>query len=145
MKQKVSLKNIIAGTSLMLTLTLLVFIDYQRVQKDFSHLKTKLNEFRMESLMMGKNLVIGFKENEMSATVYKTNQQIESMKISTLHDVQYDTVLGIDTIVFYKGTTSAYNKRIHGGEISLRSWLGFTKYIHINCAGYVREGQYPED
>ena len=52
---------------------------------------------------------------------------------------------GKDTIVFSRGTTSAFNIRIHGGEIILKSWLGFTKYIHINCAGYIREGRYPDE
>jgi hypothetical protein len=42
-----------------------------------------------------------------------------------------------------QGTTSEHNKRIHGGEIMLKSILGFKKYIHVNCNGYVREGRYP--
>ncbi len=67
------------------------------------------------------------------------------MEFSTINDVRYDSTLGIDTIVFQQGVTSTFNKRIHGGEIILRSWLGFTKHIHINCAGHVREGRYPEE
>jgi hypothetical protein len=56
----------------------------------------------------------------------------------------YDTTAGKNTIVFHGGTTSMHNKRIHGGEIALRSWFGFRKYIHVNCAGLAEEGRYPE-
>jgi hypothetical protein len=41
--------------------------------------------------------------------------------------------------------TSAYNKRVHDGEIMLKSLLGFTRYIHVNCNGVVAEGRYPEE
>ncbi len=67
------------------------------------------------------------------------------MKVSTLHKVNYDTTLGKDMIVFENGVTNPFNIRIHGGDLSVKSWLGFTKNIHVNCAGYVREGKYPED
>jgi len=47
-------------------------------------------------------------------------------------------------IVFNNGVTDSYNTRVHGGEIILRSLLGFEKSTHVNCAGLVREGRYPE-
>ena len=144
-KQEIKPKNIIIATLLMCILVLLVFFDYQRVHKDFRDLKTRLNEIRMETLTKNRSHVLNFKWNIMSVTDYQTKKTIETMNLSTLKDVQYDTKLGKDTIVFSRGTTSAFNIRIHGGEIILKSWLGFTKYIHINCAGYIREGRYPQE
>jgi len=126
-------------------MALLVFFDYQRVQKNFRVLKTILNEIRLATLTNESNLVVSFKGKIISILKYPGLEEIESMKISTLSDVMYDTKLGANTIVFNKGTTSAFNIRIHGGEIVLKSWFGFKKHIHINCAGFIREGTYPED
>jgi hypothetical protein len=55
----------------------------------------------------------------------------------------YQTTLGDNRIVFLNGTTSYHNKRIHRGEIALWTWLGFIKYMHMNCAGFVEMGRYP--
>ena len=59
--------------------------------------------------------------------------------------VDYDTIMRNDMIVYTWRGTAAYNKRVHGGEIMLKSWLGFRRYIHVNCSGVVTEGRYPED
>jgi len=64
--------------------------------------------------------------------------------VPALHRVDYDTIRGSSMIVFDRGTAS-YNKRIHGGEIELRSVLGRVKYIHVNCTGYAMEGRYPAE
>ena len=124
---------------------MLVFFDYQRVQKDFRNLKAQLMNTRFETLIKNKTLVVKFKGKEVSISDYQTGETIETIQISTLKGVKYDTKLGKNIIVFEKGTTNRFNTRIHGGEISLKSWLGFTKYIHVNCAGYIREGRYPEN
>ena len=145
MKKKISFKNIIVGTSLMTTFAMLVFSDYQRVQKDFRNLKNQLMNTRFESLIKNKSFVVKFKEKEMTVSDYQTGKSKEIMQIPTLKEVRYDTKLGKNMIVFERGTTDRFNTRIHGGEILLRSWLGFGKNIHVNCAGYIREGGYPED
>ena len=67
------------------------------------------------------------------------------MTVPTLDQVNYDTTLGDDMIVFYKRGTAEYNKRIHGGDIRLKSWLGFRKNIAVNCTGLVVEGVYPAE
>ena len=129
----------------MTTFAMLVFSDYQRVQKDFRNLKAQLMNTRFESLIKNKSFVVKFKKKEMTVSDYQTGKSKEIMQIPTLKEVRYDTKLGKNMIVFEGGTTDRFNSRIHGGEISLRSWFGFTKYIHVNCAGYIREGRYPED
>ncbi len=34
---------------------------------------------------------------------------------------------------------NARNVRTHGGDIRLRSWLGFEKHLAVNCNGYGSE------
>ncbi|HSL40351.1 MAG TPA: hypothetical protein VK857_08265, partial [Desulforhopalus sp.] len=65
-------------------------------------------------------------------------------KYPTIKEVNYDTKIGKNMIVIHRGTTELFNERVHGGEIELKSWCGFKKYIHVNCAGVVSEGRYPE-
>jgi hypothetical protein len=60
-----------------------------------------------------------------------------------LADVNYNTTLGDDMIVFDGHGTSEYNKRVHGGDLRLKSWFGFRKNIAVNCTGLVTEGLYP--
>ena len=65
--------------------------------------------------------------------------------IPTIAKVDYDTTMGKGMIVYEWRGTSAHNKRVHGGEIMLKSLLGFRRYLHVNCTGLVTEGRYPED
>lgn len=60
----------------------------------------------------------------------------------TLYKGNYDTTLGDDMIVFYERGTGQYNKRVHGGDIRLKSWVGFRKNIVVRCTGLVMEGVY---
>jgi len=65
--------------------------------------------------------------------------------IPTIARVDYDTTMGNDMIVFTWRGTAEHNKKVHGGEIMLKSMLGFRRHIHVNCTGLVKEGRYPED
>ena len=143
--KKINFKNVAVLAFLQIALAMMVFYDYLSVQNDFKALKARLMNIRMETISNNKSLTVKFDEKKISVSDHQTGQQIDSFQITTLSDVHYDTKLGKNMIVFDRGTTERFNIRIHGGEISLRSWFGFRKYIHINCAGYIREGRYPED
>ena len=143
--KKINFKNVAVLSLLQIALFMMVFYDYLSVQNDFKALKTRLMNIRMETISNDKILIVKFDEKKISISNYQTRQEVDSFQISTLNEVHYDTKLGKNMIVFDRGTTERFNIRIHGGELSLRSWFGFRKYIHINCAGYVREGRYPED
>ena len=143
--KKINFKNVAVLTLLQIALSMMVFYDYLSVQNDFKALKTRLMNIRMETISNDKIIIVKFDEKKISVLNYQTGQEVDSFEISTLNDVLYDTKLGKNMIVFDRGTTERFNIRIHGGEISLRSWFGFRKYIHINCAGYIQEGRYPED
>jgi len=145
MNKKINLLNIMVLTSIIIFVTLTIYLDYQRVEKNFRNLKAKLMDTRLKTLINNKTFVVKFKGKEIVVSDYQTGESIEAMQIPTLKEVKYDTKLGKNMIVFERGTTGRFNTRIHGGEILLKSWLGFTKYIHVNCAGYIREGRYPED
>lgn len=145
MKQKLSIKNIIIATAIITAVASLVFFDHHRVQKDFTKLKADLMRIRLKSVTENKPLVVKFNNNEVSVLDFPKGPLMETLQFSTISKVIYDTTIWDDMIVFHTGTTSLHNKRIHGGEIALRSWLGFSKHIHVNCAGLVQEGRYPEN
>lgn len=123
----------------------LICIDYQWLEKSFGDFKVQLQNVRFDSLYKNKVLLVKFEGKQMTVSEYSTGKIIKSTKIPALKKVLYNTKAGSNTIVFNRGTTSSFNLRIHGGEIVLGSWLGFKKHIHVNCAGYIQEGKYPEE
>lgn len=117
--------------------------DYHRVDSDFAELKDFLNEARYSTIYEGKSYIVRFEDNQADLYTFK-NEFIRSLPVPTLSQVNYNTTLGDNMIVFRPGGTHEYNIRIHGGDIRLKSWLGFSKCIAVNCNGFVKEGVYPE-
>ena len=145
MNRKISVKNIIAISTIIVLLGLLVIFDHQRVANDFFNLRADLMRIRFDTITENNSVIVKFNKNQMSVIDFGTGDLIETKNHPTISDVSYETKIGKNIIVFHRGTTELFNKRVHGGEIALRSWLGFEKYIHLNCAGFVSEGRYPED
>lgn len=145
MKQKIRIKNIIIASSVIIAIALLVLFDYHRVNSDFERLKADLIRIRLKSITEDTVLTVKFDGNTVSVVEFFDGPLIESNVYSTISKVEYVTTVGKSRIVFCAGTTSMYNERIHGGEIALKSWFGFSKYIHVNCAGLIEEGRYPEE
>ena len=139
-----SIKNIVIATSIIFAVFLLVLFDYHSVQSDFKHLKADLMRIRLKSVTDDKPLMVKFNGTEVSVLGFPTGPLLEKLQFRTIQNVVYDTTAGKNMIVFHNGTTSMHNKRVHGGEIGLRSWFGFQKFIHVNCAGLAEEGRYPE-
>jgi hypothetical protein len=144
MKQKFNIKNIVIAALFLTTISSLVLWDHHRVENDFMRLKADLMRIRLQSVTENKPLIFKFNENEVSVLEFPDGPLLETLQFSTISKVMYDTTIGKDMIVFHAGTTSMHNKRIHGGEIVLKSWLGFSRHIHVNCAGLAEEGRYPE-
>ena len=84
---------------------------------------------------MGKDVIVKDKRGNV----------LDFLHVSTLHKVNYDTRLGKSMIVFSGRGTTPYNIRVHGGDMTLKSWFGFRKNIAVNCTGLVTEGLYPDD
>jgi len=145
MKQKIRIKNIIIASSIITVIALLVLFDYHRVNSDFERLKADLMRIRLKSITEDTVLTVKFDGNTVSVVEFFDGPLIESHVYSTISKVEYDTTVGKSRIVFCAGTTSMYNERIHGGEIALKSWFGFNKYIHVNYKGIAEEGRYPEE
>ena len=121
-----------------------VLWDYDRVNMDFYRLKSLLTDVRSKTAGRDRILIARFSENQVSIHDYEKGEILETVHLPTLDQVNYNTTLGDDRIVFYKRGTAKYNKRIHGGDIRLKSWLGFRKNLVIRCTGLAREGVYPE-
>ena len=122
-----------------------VLWDYYRVATDFSALKALLSDTRYRAIGNDKTFVVRFVGKEVIITDKTTGKVIKSLRVRTLDEVNYNTTLGDDMIVFDGHGTSKYNKRIHGGDLRLKSWLGFRRNIAVNCTGLVTEGVYPAE
>jgi Tfp pilus assembly protein FimT len=118
--------------------------DLLRLDKDFNQLYLMLRTARVDALYMKTTVIVRFNGSMVTVTNQKDSRNITTT-IPMIAKVDYDTVMGNDMIVYDLHGTSAYNKRVHGGEIMLKSLLGFQRYIHVNCNGVVTEGRYPED
>ena len=145
MKQKLSIRNIAIAASFLIGVSSFVLFDYHHLQKDFGKLKDDLMRIRFRSITESKPLTVKFNGNNISVHEFPDGPLIESLRFSTISKVMYDTTVGKNMIVYHTGTTSMHNKRVHGGEIVLRSWLGFSRHIHVNCAGLAQEGRYPDN
>ena len=121
----------------------LVLWDYYRVDRDFSALKALLQDTRYRAIGNDKTFIVRFSGKEVVVSDKNTGLLIKALTVPTLAEVNYNTTHGDDMIVFTGHGTSKYNKRIHGGDLKLKSWLGFRKNIAVNCTGLVTEGVYP--
>ena len=119
--------------------------DHHRVNMDFRLLKALLTDVRWQTAGRDKTLVARFADETVSITDNETGVVIDTLEVPTLNQVNYDTTLGENMIVFYSRGTGKYNKQVHGGDIRLKSWLGFRKNIVVRCTGLVMEGVYPSE
>ena len=143
------LKYITRKTLIFILLTIAVVYggilwDLQRLDKNFDQLYLLLRTARVDALYKDTTVIVRFNGNTVTVTNQKDSRNITTA-IHMIARVDYDTVMGKGMIVYDWRGTAAYNKRVHGGEIMLKSLLGFRRYIHVNCNGLVTEGRYPED
>ena len=117
--------------------------DHSRVNRDFRQLKALLTDARCQTADRDKVLVAKFIGDSVSIEDKDMGMVIKTLDVPTLDQVNYNTTMGDDMIVFYAHGTAKYNKRVHGGDIRLKSWLGFRKNIVVRCTGLVMEGIYP--
>jgi len=131
-------------TLLIVSTGVLILQDYSRLTKDFSSLMSFLTKIRSKTIQNDIILITQFKEENV-VVKNKKGDILDFLHVSTLHKVNYDTRLGKNMIVFSGRGTSPYNIRVHGGDMTLKSWFGFSKNIAVNCTGLVTEGLYPDD
>jgi hypothetical protein len=124
--------------------SVVILWDLQRLDKDFNHLYLLLRTARLDAFYKKTTIIVKFNGNMVTVTNQKDSENTITL-IPMIARVDYDTVMGNDMIVYTWRGTAAYNKRVHGGEIMLKSLLGFRRYIHVNCNGLVTEGRYPEN
>ena len=118
--------------------------DLQRLDTDFGQLHSLLRTERWNAFYKKTTIMVRFNGSAVTVTNQKDSKST-TIIIPMIARVDYDTTMGNGMIVYNWQGTAAFNKRVHGGEIMLRSWLGFRRYIHVNCNGMVREGRYPKD
>jgi hypothetical protein len=124
--------------------SVVILWDLQCLDKDFNRLYLLLRTARLDAFYKKTTIIIRFNGNTVTVTNQKDSENIITL-ILMIARIDYDTIMGNDMIVYTWRGTAAYNKRVHGGEIMLKSLLGSRRYIHVNCNGLVNEGRYPED
>lgn len=118
--------------------------DLQRLDNDFSQLYSLLKNARSDAFYKDTTIIVKFDNKTVTVSNQKDSTNLTTT-IPAIANVNYDTVMGNNMIVYTWRGTSAHNKRVHGGEIMLKSLLGFRRYLYVNCNGLVTEGRYPED
>ena len=129
---------------IIVTIGFLVIQDYSRLTKDFSKLRSLLTKVRSNAIQNDITLIVQFKGKNVIVKE-KKGDVLDILYVSSLHNINYDTKLGKNMIVFSGRGTSLYNIRVHGGDMTLKSWFGFRKNIAVNCTGLITEGLYPKD
>ena len=124
---------------------MLVQWDRHRLHTDFDNTMSLLRLVWIDAGVNDRQLMVRFGGKRVVVVDRSTGIEMSALKIRTLHGVNYDTTFGDDMIVYSGVGTSAYNKREHGGDVTLRSWFGFKKHLAVNCNGLVTEGRYPGD
>jgi len=123
----------------------LIMWDYHRLSEDFYNVMSLFRNVRLYSAEADKNMAVRFDDKNIIVKEVGTDEQYYTLKAQTLHKVNYNTTLGKGIIIFSGIGTSPYNLKVHGGDLLLKSWFGFKKYIWVNCTGFAKEGQYPDE
>ncbi len=131
-------------TLTILCLAFFVQWDRHRLNADFNNVLSLLKNVWIDAGVNNKQLVVKFYRDNIKVTYGDSGQLFSALSVPTLHDVNYDTTLGKNMIVYTGIGTSGHNIKEHGGDLTLRSWFGFKKYFAVNCNGLVTEGRYPE-
>ena len=118
--------------------------DLRRLDEDFNHLYSLLKNARWDAFYKDATIIVRFNGNMVIVTNQKESKNMTTT-IPMIAKIDYDTAMGKDMIVYGWRGTAEYNIRVHGGEIMLRSLLGFRRYLHVNCNGLVTEGRYPDN
>jgi len=121
----------------------LIMWDYHSLSEDFNNVMSLLRNVRLYAAETDKNMAVRFDDKNIIVKEIGSDEQYYTLKVQTLRKVNYDTTLGKGIIVFTGIGTSPYNLRVHGGDLILKSWFGFRKYIWVNCTGLAKEGRYP--
>ena len=125
------------------SLAMLIQWDRHRLDTDFGDIMSLLKNLWIDAGVNGKQLLVRFGNDDVTVTDGNAGTVVSTLKVPTLYRVNYGTILGKDMIAYDCVGTSGHNMREYGGDLTLRSWLGFKKYIAVNCNGPVTEGRYP--
>ena len=95
-----------------------VIWDYYRVDRDFSALKALLQDTRYRAIGNDKTFVARFSGKEVAVSDKNIGLVIKTLIVPTLDEVNYNTTLGDNMIVFDGHGTADHNKKIHGGDLT---------------------------
>lgn len=129
--------------SLLLVVILLpcfIWLDQYQLNSDFKDLKSMLKEVRHEAFISKATFEIRFEGKTVKVENKKTAKEIYRLYFPTLHKVDYETTEGNGKIIMTPWGTDQYNIHRHGGNITMRSWLGRERHIWVHCTALPTEG-----
>ena len=91
--------------------------DHHRVNRDFSGLKILLRDTRYRGISKNEILSVQFINKKAAVSAEKTGKVVKSLDVPTLDEVNYDTVLGDDMIVFLSSAAPGVTARGSMGVI----------------------------
>lgn len=143
-KWNIRVGRIVIFNVILICIFFFIYWDKNRINNDFSNTIKLLKDTRFTAIHNNQLMIVRFYKKKLIIED-KLRATVNYLSVPTLYRVNYDTTLGNNMIVFNGHGTSTYNIRIHGGDLTLKSWLGFKKHIHVNCTGLVKEGLYPTE
>jgi hypothetical protein len=132
--------RIIALALVFAAVPIMVAWQHFQVDREFHALYLLLNRARMQAMQTGP-LTVRF--TPYTVRVERLNNDVmESLFLTTLEEVRYQTTQGDGRIVFSAGgSTSPYNIHLHGGDVTLKSWTGYERTLWVHCSGGVTQGR----
>jgi hypothetical protein len=103
--------------------------DLRHLDKNFNRLYSWLKTTRWDAFYKETTIVVKF-NGSVITVINQNDSKNMTTSIPMIAKVDYDTVMGNDMIVYDWHGTGEYNKRIHSGEIMLKSLLGFWRRGH---------------
>lgn len=111
-----------------------------RVDREFHALYLLLNRARTQAMQAGP-VTVRFTPYTVRME-WPDGDVMESLFLTTLEEVRYQTTQGDRCIVFSAGgPTSPYNIHLHGGDMTLKSWTGYQRSLWVHCSGGVTTGR----
>ncbi|MBK8754739.1 MAG: hypothetical protein IPL99_25255 [Candidatus Competibacteraceae bacterium] len=111
-----------------------------QVDREYHALYLLLNRARTQAMQAGPVIV---RFTPYTARVEGlAGDGIESLFLTSLEEVRYQTTQGDQQIIFSAGgPTSPYNIHLHGGDVTLKSWTGYERSLWVHCSGGVTQGR----
>jgi len=139
----IELANMIILVLIVTIVGVSIIFDHNRVKKDYHNLELLLEDARLEAMEQNRPLHIIFKGKKANVLDHRTGILFAVLNLPTLHGAEHFTTASKKTIFFPSKDMKRRPAKTCLGEVTLKSWFGFTKHLWINNKGFVQNGLCP--